>query len=166
MYTINSFSYQAGWCLSNKYQHSTRYSCGGPQAISCLNPIATRYIVTLHTLVAHAPQGTYIKHISQHINQSCFDGCTRDCTFVLRRGECNACAFTSNVRRALYIWSKRDMWRTPWYYGASVRYICIYIVERHACEQYHKHFVVYQYILQSHDNFHSSIHSFIVSMQL
>jgi hypothetical protein len=26
---------------------------------------------------------------------------------------CNACAFTSNVRRALYIWSKRDMWRTP-----------------------------------------------------
>src|ERR1700680_38932 len=49
---------------------------GGPQAISCLNPIATRYIVTLHTLAAHAPQGTYIKHISQHINQSCFDGST------------------------------------------------------------------------------------------
>ena len=48
----------------------------------------------------------------------------------------------------------------------QVIYICIYIVERHACEQYHKHFVVYQYILQSHDNFHSSIHSFIVSMQL
>ena len=48
----------------------------------------------------------------------------------------------------------------------QVIYICIYIVERHACEQYHKHFVVYQYILQSHDTFHS-FYSFIHrSMQL
>jgi len=33
------------------------------------------------------------------------------------------------------------------HHGASVIYICIYIVERHACEQYHKHFTIYQYIL-------------------
>src|SRR6202171_1690156 len=30
-----------------------------------------------------------------------------------RNPSCNACAFTSNVRRALYSKSKRDMWRTP-----------------------------------------------------